>query len=168
MPVEVRVDARDLQRLGRELRQEADGKALRRDLIREMRAAARPAVQSAKAAAVAIPSEGGPREGAPLRQSVARQVRSQIRLSGRSTGVQIKVSKRNMPREFKNAPQRLNRAQGWRHPVYGRRYAPWVTQTSGRPDWFDATLRKQRDDARARVQSAVERMARRLASRRSI
>lgn len=166
MAVEVKVDASDLQRFGRVLRQEADGKGLRRDLIREMRAAARPAVTSAKAAAVAIPSHGGPREGAPLRQSVAQQVRSQIRLSGRSTGVQIKVKKRNMPRGFKNAPQRLNRAQGWRHPVYGRRNNPWVTQTSGRPDWFDSTLRKQRDAVRARVHDAMERMAARLAARR--
>lgn len=164
-PVEISVDTTDFVRLGRAMRAEADGKALRRDMIRNVRVAVRPAQAEAKAAVLALPSSGGPREGAPLRQAVARNVRTTVRLSGRSAGASIKVSKRGMPRGFKNAPRRLNRREGWRHPVYGRSSAPWVSQSIAPPGWFDLTLMKGRDRYRYAVELAALQMARRIASR---
>lgn len=159
----ISVDAEDFAKFGRALRAESDGKYLKRDLSREIRAAVRPATDSAKAAVKAIPSHGGPRDGAALRQAVAQQVRPQIRYSGKSAGVSVRVGKRNMPRGFKNAPRRLNRGQ-WRHPVYltGR----WVTQTI-RPGWFDETMRRGKPQYRRGVERAVSQMANRLASRGS-
>lgn len=163
-PVEIEVKADDFRNLARVMKQEADGKRLRRDTIRNLRIAVNPAVAEVRAAVRALPSEGGPRDGAQLRQKVAQQVRPHVRFSGRSPGVSIKASKRGMPRNFKNAPKRLNARGGWRHPVYGNREA-WVHQSVSRPGWFDETLRRRRDRYRKAVNDAVVDMARRIASR---
>lgn len=162
-PVEFTVKADDFRNMARVMRQEADGKALRRDMVRNLRIAVTPAVAEVRAAVRALPSEGGPRDGASLRQAVAQQVRPQVRLSGRSPGVSIKAKKSGMPRGFKNAPKRLNAKGGWRHPVFGR--AVYVHQTVSRPGWFDDTLRRRRGPYRSAVNDAVVQMARRIASR---
>lgn len=163
-PVELEVRADDFRALARAMRQEADGKRLRRDMVRNLRVAVNPAVAEVRAAVRALPSEGGPRDGAALRQTVAQKVRPQVRLSGRSPGVSIKAKKTGMPRGFKNAPKRLNSKGGWRHPVFGSR-SIFVHQTVSRPGWFDDTLRRRRDRYREAVSNAVVDMARRLASR---
>lgn len=162
-PVEVTVQADDFRHLARAMRQEADGKRLRRDMIRNLRVAVGPAVIEVRAAVRALPSGGGPRDGAQLRQSVAQQTRPYVRMTGRSPGVSIKAKKRGMPRGFANAPKRLNSATGWRHPVY--KTGVWVQQRVGRPGWFDDTLRRRRGKYHVAVSSAVEQMARRIASR---
>ncbi len=160
--VDLEIRADDFRDLARALRREADGKALRRDMIRNLRAAVNPAVAEVRAAVRALPSQGSPRDGAQLRSAIAQQTRPYVRMSGRSPGVSIKAKKSGMPRGFRNAPKRLNSKTGWRHPVWGK---GWVHQTVSRPGWFDDTLRGRRPKYKDAVSTAVEAMAQRLARR---
>jgi hypothetical protein len=156
------VDAEALRTLGRVLGEEADGKKLRRDLAKEMRGALAPAVSAAKAGIMSMGSSGLPTVGAPLRASIARQIKAEARLSGRSTGARIKVTKRKMPRSFDNAPKRTNSAKGWRRRVFGS--DTWVQQM-GHPGWFDDPMKHNATKYRAAILQAMEGAARRITRR---
>jgi hypothetical protein len=158
--IEVRVDSSDLRRLGLALRVEENGKQLRRDLTKEIRRALAPAVAEARAGIMAMGSSG-PSAGVPLRAAIARQVRAEARLSGRTPGARVKAKKRGMPRGFVNAPKRTNRAAGWRHPVYGHGWA----QQFGRPGWFDEPMQRNKGAYRAAVIKAMGDTARRVTRR---
>lgn len=161
MPVELTVDQKSLHALTRALRREEDGKALRRDLSREIRNALKPAVEEAKAGILAMPSAGLFSAEPGLRSSIASQITAQARLTGRMAGASVKAKKRRMPRGFSNAPQRTNRAAGWRHPVYG--HDVWVHQI-GRPGWFDIPMKRgaprYREAVRRAMADSAERVAR--------
>lgn len=157
------IDQRDMQIVAKALRAELDGKQLRKDLIREMKGAAEPARDEARAAVLAIPTSGGPRTGEPLRQAIAERTTTEVRLSGRSTGVRVRVKGRGMPRGFRFAGRMLNRPRGWRHRVFGRDV--WVSQTASSPRWFDGTMRRHRDEMKTAVREPLEAMARRIADR---
>jgi len=159
--IEYRVDASDLQRLTRALRSHEDGKALRRGLTKEIRGALAPAVAEAKSAILGM-SSSGLSEGGSLRTAIARQIKAEARLSGRSAGARVKAKKRGMPRGFANAPKRTNRAAGWRHPVYGR--DAWVQQL-GKPGWFDDSMQGNRAAYRAAVIQAMGNVARQITRR---
>ncbi len=161
-PVDLNVTTEGLQALGRALGAEADGKALRRDLAKDMRKALAPAVDAARSELMSMGSHGLPRQGEPLRRAVAKQIKAEARLSGRSTGARIKARKRGMPRGFDNAPKRLNSNKGWRRQVFGR--GAWVQQM-GRPGWFDDTVARDVARYRAAVVAAMEAAARRIAGR---
>ncbi len=158
------IDQKALVSLGRALKSEADGKALRRDLIRNLRKPLAPAVAEIKAGVMAIPAHGLPAKGEPLRPAVARKIATQVKLSGRAPGVRVKARKTEAVRGFRNAPKRLNSPKGWRHPVWGNRGAPWVTQI-GRPHYFDEPLEHRRPEFRHAVVQAMEDTARRLSIR---
>src|SRR5947209_4575786 len=131
MVVELRVHDEDLKALARRLRQLEDGKQLRKDLVRGLREAVKPAVDAAKASIRSMPTSGRRHAGPGLRAGVARAVTVQVRTSGRSAGVRVRARKTPGLRGFANAPKRLNRQAGWRHPVMGDREA-WVSQR-GKP-----------------------------------
>lgn len=153
------IEQRGLAELGRALRREADGKAMRRDLIRELRKPTAPAVAEIKAGVMSMPATGLPAAGEPLRAAVARKVRTEVKLSGYAVGVRVKASKTPALRGFRNAPKRLNSPKGWRHPVYGS--AAWVSQR-GQPGYFDDPLKHRRPEFRRGVLQAMDATARRL------
>lgn len=158
-------DVTDLRRFARELRREADNRELRRDFVTELKAIARPAAEQAKARVRAMPSRStGRRRGGSLRSKVASKVVVRVSTGGRRPGVRVTVMKSGMPRGFRNAPQRLNRRTGWRHPVFGRDV--WVVQL-GAPGWFDETMIATRAGARRAAVAAMEAMRDRIAGRRS-
>lgn len=160
MPVEFTVEQRAFQEVSRRLLAEADGKKLRRDLGKELRKAAQPIVLEARANILALPSSArGART--PLRATIAREVKVQVRYSGNRTGVRIRVGKRKMPRGFANAPKRLNSGRGWRHPVFGD-YDTWVQQL-GRPSWFHDATRGHRPEVRRAVLRAMNAALKRIA-----
>lgn len=161
----LRVDASDLRALGRALRVEENGKLLRRDLTKEIRRALAPAVKEAKAGIRAMSSTGGglgKANGPGLRQSIARQIRVEARLSGRTPGARVKAKKIPNVRGFANAAKRTNRARGWRHPVFGRDV--WAEQI-GRPGWFDDPMKANAREYRAAVVRAMASTARRITRR---
>ena len=162
MPVQLSVDQRQLQALGRALKAEADGKALRRELARNLRDAAKPAMAEARSNLMGITTLGGKAESPPLRTTILREMRASARLSGRSTGARVRVRKRG-PRGFAFAARRLNRPKGWRHPVFGT--DTWVHQVASPPGWFDRAMQAHRREYRKAAIKAMNDMAIRLSKR---
>jgi hypothetical protein len=160
--IEMSADTAALKALGRALGEEADGKKLRRDLAKEMRAALAPAVAEAQSGIKSMPSRGLPHTGPPLRAAIARQIKAEARLSGRSTGARVKARKKSMPRGFANAPKRTNSQKGWRRQIFGR--GVWVEQR-GRPGWFDDPMQRNATQYRAAVLDAMEATAKRIAGK---
>jgi len=155
------LDQRKLQAFARQMKREGNGKELRRDFVRNIKAALEPAVADAKSSIMQMDSAGLAHEGEPLRRAIARRLAVKVKLSGRSTGAAVRAGRRGMPRGFEHAPKRTNR-QHWRHRVYGADV--WVTQT-GEPRWFDDAMKRRRDECRAAVKKAMADMARRLTHR---
>lgn len=151
-----------LAALTRALRAEEDGKQLRKELARNLREALKPGAAEAKSSVMSIASAGLPTAPA-LRSSVAKKIRPEVKLGGRWSGARVKAFKTKNVRNFPNAPKRLNRAGGWRHPVYGNREI-WVQQR-GRVGWFDRSFEGREGTYLAAVNAAMEDMARRIASR---
>lgn len=160
--IEMEVDAEALRALGRALKSEADGKELRKDLIKNLKKPLVPAVQKIKSSILAMPSSGGS-AGESLRRGVAKRIRAEAKLSGRNAGVRVRARKTPTVRGFRDAPKRLNSRKGWRHPVFGNRNL-WVTQI-GRPGFFDDPLNERKPELRRAVLEAMEDTARRIASK---
>lgn len=158
---ELTVDQTAVQKVARACKAEADGKALRKDLLVELRAAVTPGVQKVQSRLRAIPHRG-PVGSPPLGSYLAARVRSQVRLTGRATGVKVRMRQTPALRGFKMASKRLNRTS-WRHRVFGKDV--WVVQESPIPGFFDETLADGREEYRAGVLAALEKMARRIAQR---
>ena len=156
------IEQRALVALGRALRAEADGKQLRRDLIKELKKPLAPAVSEIKAGVMAMPASGIPSAGESLRRAVARRIKSEAKLSGRAVGVRVRARRTPAVRGFANAPKRLNSPKGWRHPVFGR--DQWVSQL-GKPHYFDEPLQGRRQEFRRAVIRAMDQAARRLRMR---
>jgi len=140
--------------LAKRLKAEGEsGKGLRREMLKELRAAAKPLAADAQAAVKSLPTK--PPEDSGLRRRIAALVKVRIRTSGRSSGVRISVGKL----DGTNLPRRLNRGV-WRHPVFGS--DTWVTQTI-QPGWFDKTIRRGAPKVRLRVRAVLKRTVNRIA-----
>lgn len=163
MAVQLTIEQRALLELGRALKREADGKQLRRDLIRELKKPLAPAVAEIKAGVMSVGSGGlPPADGEPLRPAVTRRIRAEVKLSGHAVGVRVRARRTEAVRGFRNAPKRLNSPKGWRHPVYGT--DRWVVQI-GKPHYFDEPLESRRGEFRSAVLQAMDDTARRLTLR---
>lgn len=148
--------ADQLGALARRIRAEGDaGKGLRRELLRELRAAAVPARDAAREAILAW--ETKPPDDRGLRREIARNIRVRVRLSGKRIGVRVSVGKV----DGTNLPRRINKGV-WRHPVFGNPDV-WVTQAGDR-GWFDRTERQQTPAVRRRLSRAMQRVSRRITS----
>ncbi|OQR64781.1 hypothetical protein B6E66_07425 [Streptomyces maremycinicus] len=151
-----------LAALTRAIRAEEDGKQLRKELAANMREALKPGAAEAKSSIMAVSSAGLPTAPA-LRSSIARKIRPEVKLGGRWSGARVKAFKTKNVRNFPNAPKRMNRAGGWRHPVFGNREV-WAQQ-HGKTDWFDRSFEGREGVYKQAVEAAMENMARRLAAR---
>jgi hypothetical protein len=140
------------------IKYETDGRRLRRDLVKELKRAIEPALPEIRSGLMGMSTAGLGTVSPRLRTAVLRKLTIKTSLSG-TPRVRVSISKRGMPRGFNNAPKRLNRSRGWRHPVFGQDV--WVSQR-GEPDYFDRPLRQRRDEARQAVQDAVEAMRERV------
>ena len=152
-----------LAALTRAIRAEEDGKELRKELAKNMREALKPGAAEAKSSIMAMPSQGLMPTAPALRSAVARKIRPEVKLGGRWSGARVKAFKTKNVRNFPNAPKRLNRAGGWRHPVFGNREV-WVQQR-GKVDWFDRAFQGRESVYKAAVEQAMNNMARRIAER---
>lgn len=162
MAIELSIDQQALQALTRALRAEDDGKKLRRDLANNLRHALEPAVADIKSGVMALGSAGLSTAGGGLAAAVAKNVKAEARLTGRSTGARIRIRTTPGVRGFTHAPRRVNSPKGWRHPVFGDRDT-WVQQI-GVPGFFDRPIAARRTALRAAVLEAMEDMAERIAN----
>lgn len=158
--LQVTVDASELKHFGQLLQKAADPKKLRRELAKDLRKALQPAVGTAKAAITGGLTHTSHANPSPaLGPSIARNIKAEVRLSGRSTGARVKVKKTRNVRGFVNAPKLTNRDK-WRRPVWGDR-EDWVDQV-GKPDWFDDSMHQYEAKYRAAIMAALEDWARRI------
>lgn len=145
--------AEQLGDLARRLKAEGEaGKGMRRELLKEIRAAAKPLAEDAKSAVKSLSAK--PPEDTGLRRRVAAGVKVRTRTSGKNVGVRIVAGKL----DGTNLPRRLNKGS-WRHPVFGS--DTWVTQTI-QPGWFDETIRRGAPRVRVRVRAVMRRTATRI------
>lgn len=159
--IDVRVTSEDLEALGRRLREEADGKELRKELSKNLREALKPAAELAKSGIMAM-SSAGPGTAPALRSAIAKKIRPEVKLGGRWSGARVKSRKIPGIRGFANAPKRTQRPGGWRTKTWGRE--PWRTQ-HGKVDWFDHAMDGHQARYTAAVKEAMDAMADRIAQR---
>jgi len=158
----IRIDASDLTKVARVLRQQGDGKQLRKDLVADLKTAVDPGVQAVRGKLLAMPAAVAP-GSPPMGSYVASKVRSQVRLSGQRAGVAVRIPQTPQLRGFTFAARRLN-ATHWRHPVF--RTGRWVTQRSPITGYFDETLAAGKPRYQAAVMEVLRKLAERLAARR--
>ena len=162
MPAVTIRDSGDLKRVNRQLREQANGKELVRDLRTGLRDVLRPIANEVKVAHRSAPSRrgGARRRGGSLRAALARATRVEVRTTGRMAGARIRVDGRKMPAGQRSLPAYWEGyKRPWRHPVYGDRDA-WVTQ-SARPT-FDRTVEPHEDEADRKVEQVLEGIRRKL------
>lgn len=155
------VSGPEIQRTAERLRQV--DKKLPTRLRKELRKAAQPAVQAAKAEARSLPSRGvkggtsrHPHRRNQLRRRLARSVRVQAATGGRrGAGLRIvtampTASEALLPRGFDSG------SKGFRHPVFGNRDV-WVRQPGA--SWFRQPIGRQSHEVRARVARVIDETA---------
>lgn len=133
----------DLRDVAAVLKKRGDGKALKRDLNRGLRAGMKPTHQAVRSAALALPSKGRGTKPA-LRSAIAMSVLPVATTTTKYARVGIRARRTPKVRGFHNAPKRFNREKGWRHPVFGDRET-WVQQR-GKPGWFDDTIAEHKQN----------------------
>lgn len=160
--IDVSAHSTDLDNLARALRRESDGKELRKELSKNLRDALKPAADSAKSAIMSMPSGGSSTSRPALRQAIAKRIRPEVRISGRSPGARIKARKLNTNvRGFVNAPKRTQQAT-WRARVFGT--DTWVEHT-GKVNWFDDAMHERPEEYKEACIEAMTDMARRIVNR---
>lgn len=99
------------------------------------------------------------RGGHSLRAAVARGIKSKVSYAGYKLGARIVADSAAMPASQRKLPRYLNRAKGWRHPVWGNRDR-WVDQ-HGEP-YFDDPIRRHRRQVRKDIEATVNDVMRTL------
>lgn len=115
--------------------------------------AAREMVRTSKAASKGRTTRG--RRSAldtGLRERVAHSTKSKVSYTGFRMGARVYIDVSTFPQSQRKLPRYLNRASGWRHPVWGHRDR-WVAQYGG--PYFDRAIAKHHDAVRRRVAAAV-------------
>jgi hypothetical protein len=162
MPAVTIRDSGDLKRVNRQLREQANGKELVRDLRIGLRDVLNPIRDEVKRAYRAAPSgRGGTRRrGGSLRGLLAKATRTEVRTTGRMAGARIRVDGRKMPTGQRSIPAYWEgEKRPWRHPVYGNRQV-WRVQPA-RP-LFDRTVEPHEDEADRKVEEVLEGIRRKL------
>jgi hypothetical protein len=152
-----------LRSLSRDLKQQADGKRVNRQLVTELRRAVRPMARAAKAGALTLPSkEQNLRRGRPsLRAELSRAVSTQIKTTGKRAGVRVFVNPKRMPDGKKSLARYMEGVPGWqrwRHPVFG--HDVWVRQQPH--PFFTSATRPAEREARQAVNNVIDKMKRDL------
>lgn len=159
-PIELTIDQQGLINVARVLKSEADGKTLRRELVRTLKATAVAPIGKAKSEILATPSKGLT-QGQSLRSTVAASIKPVSRLTGQRAGVSIRQARTPELRNFKMAGRRFNRGD-FRRPVFGT--ARYVVQ-SGNKEWFDRPMQDAKPDFKDDVLRVVQELADTLAAR---
>lgn len=158
-PIELTVDQRQLQAIGRAIKSEADGKRIKRDIVERFRGVMEPAKDRAVSRLMAIGHAGLPTGGEPLRAAVKAKTKVQVRFSGSTTGVRVRQSRTPGVRGFDLAGRRLNSRKGFRRRAWGK---AWVRQNVTPVEWFDEPMRDSRKDARKLARAVMDDVAKRI------
>lgn len=153
--------AEQLRALSRDLRRLEDGAQIRRDLSAALREVMREMTRAEKAAVLGLPSSGeSVRRGRrPLRQAIAAATQAQVRTSGKSVTVGVRINPRMLRGGRHNLPAYMNREKGyerWRHPVFGNTDV-WRQQPA--TPWFYRTAQPFVADAGRRIDEVIAKVA---------
>lgn len=163
---------RELKVLAAKLKAAGDeGKGLKTELRRGLRRAATPMLSAVKSRVRSISIKGvrgGGRwaryahrpkaKSLGLRDSVADAMQIQTRMGGEPS-VRLRVNTSKLPTDQRKLPRYMNRAEGWRHPVFGNEDV-WAQQT-GEPYW-EETLKPFGPQVRKEVIDVVNDVLRRI------
>lgn len=146
MPSALRMTgADDLGKLAADLKQ-AGRNDLRKEMLRGIRTATRPAVAAVRISAqVRLPRRGG-----LAREVAAEQITSRTTTTGRNVGVRIQ----------RRRGQALEQGR-LRHPVFGNRDV-WVTQEVS-PEWFTRPLEMLEPSVQVALKRVLDNITRDLA-----
>ncbi len=100
---------------------------LRRSLLKNLRAAAKPVQDEVKRNAFAIPATGMKSTG--LRTALMRATHTTVSMSVKGATVKVVTDSKRMPPGQTGMAENMEGPKPFRHPVYGNR-AVWVTQQS--------------------------------------
>ena len=158
---------RELRDLARALRAQEDGQARRKQLVKELRGAARPLVPAIRTAIKSLPSQGeSKRRGRrPLKRSLSSSVTISVRLTGRSAGVSVFMNPRKLPDGQKSLAMYMEGVPGYlllRHPLFGDR-EHWFAQGS-HAGYFTRSIAGAEQAAAHRVAGVIETTAREIES----
>lgn len=147
---DLEVRAPDVDALVRRIKAHADGKALRRELMRGLNRATKGVRDDMRASiAPSLPSRGGLASLVQAGTSLSTRARS-----GMTAGVSIRG------RHKSHDLARMN-AGVVRHPTYG--HGPWVNQTAGvDPHFLDESFEKSAPDVRRDIVRVMEDIARKV------
>ncbi|MFI9817573.1 hypothetical protein [Saccharothrix variisporea] len=84
--------------------------------------------------------------GSGLRATVARATSAKVTTGARSATMRVRAAASKMPADQRKLPRYLNTGR-WRHPVFGQKDKPWVTQVAP-PAWFDDAAEAKGPEAR--------------------
>lgn len=157
------VDQKDMQKVVAALKAEADGKALRTELNKSLKAVLEPAKLGAATTIRAMPTKGT--SDGSMREAMATSIKLAVNAVGARTGVNMIAPKGVYPRGFKNAAAAFNHAS-FRRPTRGRN-SSWVTQV-GMPGWFDHAAMEHQQEYKEAVEAVLQGMAERIAARSAI
>ncbi|MFF5973743.1 hypothetical protein ACFY7C_19660 [Streptomyces sp. NPDC012769] len=129
------------------------------DWIREeMEEAIRPAADRAKAKVMTVGVIGGPEGHTGMRARVAQGVGVRVGPYRHRNGAYFRVFTSMKEEDEWIIPRGLDRARGWRHPLFGdKRY--WYTSRPTFTGWFTDTIADSRDEIARNIQDALERAA---------
>lgn len=163
MRIEIR-DNGDLQKLSKDLRKYADGKRLRQQFVKDVRAEVRPLQNQVKAAYRAQPGWSGrrTRPGGSLRGMLAKAVTTTARVSGKLAGVTLRVDGKKMPSSMRRLPKLYEGNVSWRHPVFGNKSA--AVNQDATPTFTRLVPRLGRP-VQKRVEKLADEIARKIARR---
>lgn len=142
-----RAEAVELSEILRDIK--AFDKELNKSIRKQMRVAAKPAVEAVREQVRTTPTKGGRTYG--VRKAIAQGVGLRISAAKSGGAVTITASPRRLPANRKAMAKLLNQ-ESWRHPVFGDRNT-WTTQ-QGRP-YFGSVIWRYRDELRAAVEKAL-------------
>lgn len=152
----IEMDGKDIQVVMRHLKKAmgtgADGKAMKRELSKQLRKTMDPLLARMRQNVLGLPSKGQSK-GQSMRQAIAKQLKATTRWSGDNTGVSVIQKARGMPRNFRMAGRMFNREEGW-HP---HNLGGVVEHQQVRPAmWFDSETPHARMQATHDIQHALE------------
>lgn len=151
--MEIRIEGgRDLARIAKELRAVGEVE-LRKKMVRDLRAAAKPAVGRVRRAIAAIPSH----HDGTLRGEMKRATKLTVRSTGSQAGIVIRVDGRKMPEGKGSLPSVMDGRKRWRHPVFGNTDA-WVSQAAH--PFFDKAVEPTKAEFAAAMKATSEEIAR--------
>jgi hypothetical protein len=124
---------------------------LKRELRKEIRAAAMPAADDAKTTVMQAPASGGHGPSTGLRQELADGIKVTL-MTGKNAGVAIRSTGAGMDGGKRKLIRAYDKPAGWRHPVF--QTGVWVQQL-GR-QYFKTRIATHKPDVDAAVRRALQ------------